>query len=112
MLPRIVLILLQIAASWFIAPQIVRYIPIGGALNIFVYAVVFAIIVWIVGLIGAEILKDTPRPSPSTLTAALVVALIGAGLIFIPGLVQAVPFKFNSLYLPLGGAVLGYLFVK
>ena len=112
MLPRIVLILLQVAASWFIAPQIIRYIPIGGDLRLFVYAVIFAILVWVVGLVSAEILKDTARPSPSTLTAALVCALACAGLTLIPGLVQAIPFKFNILYFPLAGAILGYLFVK
>ena len=112
MLPRIVLILLQIACAWTLTPHIIRYIPVGGDLKIFVIAIIFAIIVWLAGLVGAEVLKDTARPSGRTLTAALVVALIGAALFHVPGLMQAIPYKFDDLYVPLAGAILGYMFVK
>ena len=112
MLPRIVLILLQIACAWTLMPKIMSYIPIGGDIRNFVIAIVFAVVVWVVGLIGAEVLKDTARPSGKTLTASLIVALIGAALFFVPGLMQAIPYKFNDLYVPLAGAILGYVFVK
>lgn len=112
MLPRIVLILVQVACAWILTPKIMSYIPVAGDIRIFVIAIIFAIIVWLVGLLGAEVLKDTARPSGRTLTAALVVALIGAALFYIPGLVEAIPYKFNDLYVPLAGAILGYMLVK
>ncbi len=109
MLTRIILIALQIVTALLAAPYIVRYIPIDGDPRLFVYAVVFAVLIWLVGLVGAEVLKGIDRPSSATLTVSLVCAAIGAALIFIPGLLQAIPFKIKSLYLPLAGALLGYL---
>ena len=111
MLGRLILILIQLALGWFLGPLIVAKIPAFGALNIFVYAVVFAVLVWLIGFLGAIVLKDVAQPSPSTLTVALVGALIGAGLTMVPdvmkaiaGVVKGVP----PLAYPLIGAVLGY----
>ena len=44
MLGRLVLILLQLAIGWFGAPQVLRYVPVGGDAQMFVYAVAAAII--------------------------------------------------------------------
>ena len=63
MLPRLVLLALQLIAAWFAAPIIVRYIPGMGRLELFVYAVVFAVLVWLVGVIGSQVLKETAMPS-------------------------------------------------
>ncbi|MCB1547909.1 MAG: hypothetical protein KDJ41_08785 [Hyphomicrobiaceae bacterium] len=113
MLGRLVLILLQLVAGWFLAPMIARHVPIGGDPKIFVMAVLFAIIVWIVGLIGAEVLKDVGRPSSTALAWALVLSLIGAALIvFLPSLIAQIPLKFDRLLVPLVGAVLGYTFKR
>jgi hypothetical protein len=114
MLPRIVLTLVQLAACWSYAPQLRAFVPVGlGALDIFLLAVIMAVVVWIVGHVGALVLKDTPPPSTGTLTACLVLALAGAALTLIPqvtGTVGAllkggVPLRAY----PLVGAVLGYL---
>lgn len=107
MLGRLVLILLQLAVGWFAAPQVLRYVPVGGDAQVFVYAVAAAIIVWVVGLIGAQILKDVSTPSAGTLAAALLGGVIGAAI---------VAFKINSMIpinvppnlWPLGLATLGY----
>ena len=111
MLGRLILFLIQLALGWFLGPLIVAKIPSLGALNILVYAVVFAVLVWLIGFLGAIVLKDVAQPSPSTLTVALVGALIGAGLTMVPdvmkaiaGVVKGVP---ANAY-PLIGAVLGY----
>lgn len=114
MLPRIVLTLAQVAVGWNLASQVQGLIPGKfGALDIFLTAVIVAVLVWLVGQIGALVLKDTPPPSAATLTACLVLALAGAALTLVPPLTQAingvlkggVPLK---VY-PLIGAVLGYL---
>ncbi len=109
MLGRLVLSLLQLAGAWFGGLFIAKFIPLSGDLKIFVLAVLFAILVWLIGVIGAEVLKDVGRPSSATLTWALIGALIGAALIvFGPALLAQIPLKFNHLFLPLVLAVAGY----
>ena len=110
MLGYLVLLALQLAGAWFVAPQIVRYIPLSGDLRTFVYAAVFAVLVWIIGLVGAQVLKDVRTPTSSTLALSLMFALIGAAIVvFAPGLLQAVPLNIPALAVPLIGAVIGYL---
>jgi len=109
MLGRLFLIAIQIVAGWAGTPWIERYVSLGGDAQVFVRAAIVAVIVWIMGLIGAQVLKDVAQPSPATLTWTLVGALIGAALI-----VFKVPQMFNlSLPAPplailLGLAILGY----
>jgi hypothetical protein len=112
MLSRLVLLALQLAIAWYAGPEIVRFIPGFGGLQLFVYALVFAVLVWIVGLILSQVLRETPTPSSSTLVASVVVALIGAALIiwvpaFVPDLGRPMR-QIPSLAYPLIGAVLGY----
>jgi hypothetical protein len=109
MLGQIILIAFQFATALLGAPFILRFIPISGDLKLLVHAVTFAVIVWIVGLVGSFALKDVNLPSSKTLATALVGALIGAALLFIPGLLAAIPLKFDRLYLPLIGAIVGYM---
>ncbi|MGH1417506.1 MAG: hypothetical protein ACRBCJ_01465 [Hyphomicrobiaceae bacterium] len=110
MLGYLVLLALQLAGAWFIAPQTVRYIPLSGDLKTFVYAAVFAVLVWIIGVVGSQVLKDVRMPSSSTLALSLVLALIGAALVvFLPGVRAAIPLNIPSLAFPLIGAVLGYM---
>jgi Na+-driven multidrug efflux pump len=112
MLARLVLLALQLIVAWFAAPEIVRYIPRLGELQLFVYAVVFAVLVWVVGFILSQVLRGMGTPSSSTLVAALIVGLIGAALItWLPDLVPELrgPMRqIPTLAYPLIGAVLGY----
>ena len=75
------MLLLQFVIAWIAAPYIVRYIPGMGRFQLFVYAAVFAVLVWIVGLVLSQVLRETGQPSSATLVASLVVALIGAALV-------------------------------
>lgn len=112
MLSRLILLALQLVVAWFVAPLIVRYIPGLGRLQLFVFAAVFAMLVWIVGLVLSQVLRDTGMPHSATLVASLIVALIGAAIVtwlpvFVPDLrgpMRAIP----DLAYPLIGAVLGY----
>jgi hypothetical protein len=112
MLSRLVLVALQLGIAWFAGPEIVRYIPSLGALQLFVYAAVFAVLVWVVGLVLSQVLKDTKTPSSATLVASLIVAVIGAALItWLPGLVPDLGRTLRqipTIAYPLIGAVLGY----
>ena len=112
MLSRLILLAVQLIGAWFGAPYIVRYIPGLGGLQLFVYAVVFAVLVWVIGLVLSQVLRETGMPSSATLVTCLIVALIGAALItWLPGLVPdlARPMRqIPTLAYPLIGAVLGY----
>jgi hypothetical protein len=86
--------------------------PLGGNTRLFVFALAFGVLVWAVGLVGAQILKETGTPSSSTLVAALVLALIGAAIYtWLPEFVsgsRALVRNVNELAYPLIGALLGY----
>jgi hypothetical protein len=58
----LILLGLQLIVAWFAAPVIVRYIPRLGRLELFVYAAVFAVLVWLVGVIGAQSSRTPLRP--------------------------------------------------
>lgn len=109
MIGYLVLVVVQFAAAFTGAPLVLRYIPISGDPQTFVHAAIYAVIVWIVGLVGCFLLKDVRMPTTSTLAYALIGAVVGAALMFVPQLIAAIPFRFPPLYLPLFGAILGYL---
>ena len=111
MLGRLVLVCLQIAAAWAVGPIIRQYIPVSGAFDLFVYAGVFAVVVYVTGILAALIIKDVGSPSPAALTTALIVALIAAafatyGMDLIP---QIPGGTISKRGLVLAGAILGYL---
>ena len=72
MLSRLILLGLQLIAAWFAAPFIVRYIPGLGRMQLFMFAVVFAVVVWIVGLVLSQVLREAGMPTSSTLVSALI----------------------------------------
>lgn len=112
MLSRLILLVLQLIVAWFAAPVIVRYIPGMGRLELLVYAAAFAVLVWLVGVIGAQVLKDTGTPSSAALASALVVALIAAAIYtwlptFVPD-AKRVMLNLQEKAYPLIGALIGY----
>lgn len=109
MIGYLVLVVLQFAAAFLGAPYVLAKIPVSGDPRTFVHAAVYAVIVWVVGLVGSFALKDVRMPSTSALASALVGALIGAVVMMVPAALQAIPLKFPPLYLPLGLAILGYM---
>jgi hypothetical protein len=115
MLARLILLLLQLAIGWFAAPHVLRYLPkFGSTVDIFIYAIVVALLVTVVGFAGSLVLQGVGTPTTGTLTSALVVALIFAALTlvepvtaFVSGITPGIR---REVY-PLVGAVLGY-FIK
>ncbi len=112
MLGYLILIVLQAAAAWFLAPEVLRFIPpaiASGDINILVHAAIFAVIVWVTGVVGSLVLQDVKMPASSTLVAALAGALIGAVIVIFPQVRDLIPLKFHPMFLPLAGAIIGYL---
>lgn len=108
MLGRLILILLQVIITWFAAPKVAAYVHLGGELDKFVFALICAILVFLIGVIGALVLKEVGSPGSATLTWSLVLALIAAAIaIWGPQLVPAIA-RIPDNALILAGAVIGY----
>lgn len=110
MLGRLVLLLLQIVGGYVIGNIAMGYIPIRGDLSLFVYAVVASVIVFLIGVVAAQIIKDVATPSGSALSSSLILALVFALIwTFVPPLVPDIPWnKVPDRWAVLIAAVLGY----
>lgn len=110
MLGRLILTLLQAAIGWFGGPIIASFVPIAGAWGLFVYAVIFAVIVFLTGVLSAVVFKDVDSPSSGRLTASLVLALVAAAVAtFGPQFIPSFPgHAVAHRGLVLAAAILGY----
>ena len=110
MLGRLILLLLQIAVGWFGTTAIMAQIRFGE-FRLFIFAIVAAIVVFLIGLLAAQVIKEVGTPSSSTLSWAVVVALIVAALwTFGPQFVPDIPWgRVQAQYAVLAGAILGYM---
>lgn len=111
MLGRLVLLLLQIVIGWFGSTALMGFIKFGE-FRLFIFAVVAAIVVFPIGIIAAQVLKDVGTPSSHTLSWALGLALIAAVLWTwgpqLP-LLSEIPWgRVRAEYAVLAGAILGY----
>src|SRR5512134_1192161 len=82
MLGYIILVPLQFVAAWLGAPEALKYIAVAGDPRTFVQAALYAVIVWLVGLVGSVVLKGVRTPSFGTPVLAVVGAMIGAAVMF------------------------------
>lgn len=114
MLGRLVLLLLQIVIGWFGANAIMGWVAgsVPGAFSIYVFAIVCAIVVFLTGVVAAQVLKDVGTPAGHTLSWSLGLALIAALLWeFGPSLplLSEIPWgRVPEKYAVLAGAILGY----
>jgi hypothetical protein len=112
MLSRLVLLAAQLVVAWFGTRPILELLPPFGGLQIFLYGIVAAVLVWIVGLVLSQVLRNTGSPSSATLATCAALAVAGAALVYFR---EYLPMEFRSatrslrdeIY-PLVGAVLGY----
>lgn len=116
MLPRLVLLVVQLAAAWFLADSVRSILSpiVGRQYDIFLYAVIYAAIIMVVGFAGSLVLKNVRVPTVGTFLVSLLFALILAGAIFFDQirtpLEAAIPLlRGNAKVYPLVGAMLGYI---
>ena len=104
---------LQLAAGLLLAPVIVSLLPLGRVYHI-VYALVLGGLVWLAGLLVAQVLKG-PAPRTAALVAAIMGVLIGVSIVllptFVPATGSAIRLLSEPLYL-LAGALAGYWLVR
>jgi hypothetical protein len=114
MLGRLVLLLLQIVIGWFGSNAIMGWVggSVPGAFSVYVFAIVAAIVVFLVGVVAAQVLQGIWTPGSRTLTWSLAFAIIAALLWqfgpTIPVLDQVPWSRVPVLYAVLAGAILGY----
>ena len=110
MLGSLILLLLQIAVGWFGTNAIMDQIRFGE-FRLFIFAIVAAIVVFLIGLLAAQVIKEVGTPSSRTLSWAVVVALIVAALwTFGPQYLPDIPWRrVRAEYAVLAGAILGYM---
>lgn len=114
MLGRLVLLLLQIVVGWFGANAIMGALggSVPGAFSIYVFAIVAAIVVFLVGIIAAQVLQGVWAPGSRTLSWSLGFGIIAALLWdFGPTLplLSEIPWgRVPDKYAVLAGTILGY----
>ena len=117
MLPRIVLFALQLAAAWYLGSTLTAFVGrgfgIGRSNEIFVDAVIYPLLVVLVGFAGSKVMKNVKSPSAATLLVTLALSIALALSTLIPQVVQAVetaiPLLRSSQFIyPLVGALAGY----
>jgi hypothetical protein len=111
MLGRLVLLLVQIVVGWFGANYIMHLIHVPGAFELYVFAIVAAIIVFLLGILAAQVLRGVGHPGSATLTWTLIGALIAAALAsFGPEYAPQIPWgRVPKEYIVLAGSIIGYL---
>ena len=103
---RIVLFVVQLIVVFVVGTAAIKYLSFD-VIRTFVYAMLFALLAWLTGIVGARVLQGVSPPPQQALFTAIVGGLIGAALLFIPQVRSLVP-QLPELAWPVIGAVLGY----
>jgi hypothetical protein len=113
MLARLLLLVLQLVIAWLATPVLLAQLPSAGGLRLYLYGVVAAGLIFCVGRVLSQVLRELAKPSRDTLLCAVLLALAGALFVNFRG---DLPLAWRSathglrdeLY-PLMGAALGYV---
>ncbi len=112
MISRLALIAVQLVVGWFVGRQVMQFLPDLDQLNVFLAALVFAAIVWVVGIFAGIVLKDVASPSPQTLIFSIATGVIFTVITLVPdaerAIVSVVGQDVPQLFYPLIGSVVGY----
>lgn len=79
-----------------------------GEFRLFIFAIVAAIVVFLIGLLAAQVIKEVGTPSSSTLSWSVLIA--AALWTFGPQFLPDIPWgRVQAQYAVLAGAILGYM---
>ncbi len=117
MLPHLILIILQLLGAVYGSRFLKGYIPslprTGYDLDIFIWAILFALLVFVIGFVGSVVLKGVRTPGTGTLSLALIMALIAGVLTLIKPITDAATSvglgAETRQWWPLVGAMIGYI---
>lgn len=110
MLGRLILVLAQLIVGWYASHALMTLIKIGN-FKLYIFAVIAAIVVFLIGVLGSLILRGVGQPGSATLTMTLIFALIAAALwSFGPSMLGSLPWSsVKPQAAVMVAAVLGYL---
>lgn len=110
MLGRLILILAQLIIGWYASNALMSLIKFND-FRLYIFAIIAAIVVFLIGVLGALVLQGVGRPGSATLSMTLVFALIAALLwSFGPQILPTLPWgSVKAQVAVLVAAVLGYL---
>src|SRR5262245_35684534 len=110
MLGRLILLLLQISVGWFGTTAIMDQIAFRE-FRLIIFAIVAAIVVFLIGVLAAQVIKEVGMPSSSTFSWAVIVALVAAILWMLgPEYLSDIPWRrVRAEYAVFAGAILGYM---
>jgi hypothetical protein len=111
MVSRLIALPLQVIVAWFATPFFAGFIQDVGGWELFVQAVICAMLVWLVGVFVSEVMQ-ADLPSSGTMIAAVSLATVGAAVcVWLPALIPPASPTLRRLpdeAYPLIGALLGY----
>ncbi len=110
MLGRLILILVQLVVGWYASHALMTLIKIGN-FKLYIFAVIAAVVVFLIGVLGSMILRGVGQPGSATLTMSLIFALIAAVLwSFGPSIIGSIQWnRVNPRAAVMVAALLGYL---
>jgi zinc transporter ZupT len=103
---RLVLLIAQLVVVGVGGLAAIKYIDFD-VLKVFIYGMLFALLAWLTGFVGARVLQGVNPPSQQALFTSIAGGLIGAALLFVPQMRTLAP-QLPELAWPIVGAVLGY----
>ncbi|MEZ5924936.1 MAG: hypothetical protein R3D57_11205 [Hyphomicrobiaceae bacterium] len=103
---RVVLLVVQLVVVGVGGTAAIKYLSFD-VLKVFIYGMLFALLAWLTGVVGARVLQGVSSPSQQVLFTSIAGGLIGAALLFIPQVRTLVP-QLPELAWPIAGAVIGY----
>lgn len=103
---RLILLIVQLVVVGVGGLAAIKYLDFD-VLKVFIYGMLFALLAWLTGIVGARILQGVAAPSQQALFTSIIGGLIGAALLFVPQVRTLVP-QLPELAWPIVGAVIGY----
>lgn len=110
MLGRLILVLVQLIVGWYASHALMTLVKFND-FRLYIFAVIAAVVVFLIGVLGSLILRGVGQPGSATLSMSLIFALVAALLwSFGPELVGSLPWgKVKPTAAVMVAAVLGYL---
>lgn len=111
MLGRILLIVMQIVIAWIGGHMFASYVAVGDPYQLFLYALSFAALIYLTGVLGSQLLRGTATPSTAALSTSVAFAIVAALILtFGQNVIPPLPDWFNSFDAwVLAAALVGYL---
>jgi hypothetical protein len=104
-------VLIHLVVGWFAGNAILKWLGLSGLLELAALVAILGLLMWICGLVGAEVLQGVSRPSHRALLWSIVGAGVGVALWKYAGSIPVLKDLikgYDLKYLPVICAAIGY----